>query len=209
MVKYTKILFIIVFIIAIGGVLIYLVLNSLWGTDKISNDPDRIISKEEKDLKLENKGIDSELNLPSGTDTSAGTAGSASGGGGGGSTGGSASGEVCMDIQIPYGLKDFLQKETCNEYSGGICIDKSINCSLIVHNIHTSVSGIFKIRFTLFKKGTSETLDYSTIDIHLGPDNFERMDFIFNLKNSEGKNATEEIECKFFTETVPKERVCS
>lgn len=210
MVKYIWLILVIGFVLIVLGFLSY---SFIIEFDEKENGllEGNVIS--EKDIVVDSDKNTDEIGESESEEQEGGEQGTESGAGGGGGGGSDSSGGTseneCEDVQVPYGLKDFSQEETCNEYDGGICIDKDISCSLTVHNLHSNIGGIFKIKFALFKKSSSEILDYSTTDVFLEPNKLERREFVFNLKNSEGKNAIEETECKFLTESVPKERICS
>lgn len=204
-----------IFIIILGGVLIYLIFKNFGG------DVGNILGLQKGS---ENEGIGDREGEGSGA-SSGGESGSGAeagenkksfggGGGAGGGSGGSGSSAVpetanCYNIQVPYALKNFEESFVCNDFQDGVCINKNLNCSLEVYNLDGEASGSFVLQFILFEKGTYNQLDSALKESFLEPGNFEKIEVAFNLQ-SEGAegSANKEGECRFFTESVPTKEFC-
>jgi len=207
-----------IFIIILGGILIYLIFKSFGG------DVGNIFGLQKGsenagigDGEGEGSGVSSGGELSDGAGEagegkkSFGGGGGAGGGGAGGGSDGSTIPESanCYELQVPYALKNFEESSACNNFQEGICTDRSFSCSLEVHNLDEEVSGTFVLRFVIFEKETYNQLDSTLKESFLEPGKFEKIEAAFNLQ-SEGADgaANKKGDCRFFTESAPRKEFC-
>lgn len=126
----------------------------------------------------------------------------------GGNTAGENSNQNCIEQQISYALKNFIKRETCNEFQQNTCVDKTVDCYLEVHNFDSSVSGIFSIKFTFLDNGIA--FDNAVIEKNVNPEDFEIFNAVLELQSQgEEGRANQQIDCSFNTQEVPKKVVCN
>ena len=84
---------------------------------------------------------------------------SGGGGSGGGSAGGVAGGggsgsgsSNCYEVSIAYSLLNINRTSTCNLEQSGVCVDKTVTCSIEVHNDDDAVAGTFNVELFYVEK---------------------------------------------------------
>tara|TARA_Y100000034_G_C6905603_1_gene420081 strand:- start:1840 stop:2484 length:645 start_codon:yes stop_codon:yes gene_type:complete len=140
----------------------------------------------------------------------AGGGGSGGGGGAGAGTGaGTGGGQVCYDQQIGYAVKDFDFETSCNVLESGVCIDKSVNCWMNVHNLDSNVSGDFELEFLIDVSGAEEILDRESGSVFVEVNDFKYLSKEFNFVSSgvDGK-ANRDLRCNFLSVQIPTKQVC-
>ena len=202
MARHVKLFLFVVFVLFFVGVLVYF---SFYGSDSGGNgvirENSEEIGVEEEVEEIEEEEEFKEVEVFEDSE-------SGSGGSGGGRSAGN-SGDVilaegCVEQQISYSLKDFLGLEACNILEGNICIDKIVNCSLVVENLDYKVGGNFEIEFSFIGDG-GKKLNSFFGEMFLGPRIDERLEKVFNIQ---GEDADKHIECIFITTKVPMKEVC-
>lgn len=145
----------------------------------------------------------------------AGGSGTGSGGGSGGGSGNSnpegfAIAPNCILSQISYSLENFKENSFCNEYDGNLCIKKTINCSIEIHNGDQDHSGIFKIMVSFMDSESNNVFDSQTQDFMINTNEFEifGVEKIFESTGENGQ-ANKAIKCVYNTVQVPQKEVCS
>jgi len=149
--------------------------------------------------------------------------GSSSGGGGGGSSssssgggssssGSSSGGTSCTNQLIPYGLLNLEKKSECNVWDEGICVDKTANCSIQLHNYDQSSVGYFTMKASFIPKGGNESTDIFDVaqdSFEVAPNSFETF-FAQTHITSTGINglANKDIDCLTNTVGNPYKIVC-
>jgi hypothetical protein len=109
----------------------------------------------------------------------------------------------CRNVSIAYLIGHFTKEETCNEYIGETCADKTVKCSLQVQNLESSASGLFEIEFTLYEENL---IDTSTDSHVLDPGVVEMFSSTFNLQ---GEKASSGVRCDFGIKTIPQVEICT
>jgi hypothetical protein len=163
-------------------------------------------------------GSENSNNNPSQNNPTNPGSGGGSGSSGGGGTGGGSStssgeepstGETsnCFTRQISYSLENVREEETCNLYEGEICLDKTIKCSIEVHNSDKEITGIFKMQLNFAQNGIN--LDTKIQNLTIGPSQFEIFEATTHLQSTglEGQ-ANKHTDCLFNTLEIPTKEVC-
>ena len=109
----------------------------------------------------------------------------------------------CPTIQIAYALKNLNQNQTCNQYEGQTCIDKTVYCSIEVFNLDETTEGQFTVNF--------ESLDQETeianqeVSHTISPKQTQVFQSSIQFQN---ENADKNIECSFKTVEIPRKDNC-
>lgn len=153
--------------------------------------------------------------LPPGTPifggSSSGAGGSGSGSSSSTSSGSSGGGLNCQEEQIAYSLLNINKTTNCNLEQSGICVDRTVSCSIEVHNDDSSVAGTFEIELFYVEQGKnkSQALDYEIKNFVINPLQFELFQDSTNIQSTgENGSANQEINCIFQMVDVPKKQVC-
>jgi len=134
-------------------------------------------------------------------------------GGGSSSSGGGTSENqnTCTTKLIKYSITTTAFTDTCNEFSGSICINKSISCSYQIKN-DDSVQSTFDMELLFLEDGTDKefNLQKQTAKYLLAPLETVIMQGNLNI-NSEGENGTanQKINCFVNTANPIEEEVCT
>jgi len=147
-------------------------------------------------------------NFSTGSGSSSGAGGSG-GGGGGGSSSSSSAGTTNQCSQISYALKNFIKSSICLSFSGNICINKKVDCSVEVHNLDESISGQFAIKITLENLQDNIPLQEFSFSDTINSQNFKTFEksITFESQSPEGE-ANKNYTCSFSTLEVPKKEIC-
>ena len=202
MARHVKLFLFIVFVLFFVGVLVYF--GFYWsdsGGDGVIRENNGEIGIGEEVEEIEEEEEFEEVDGLE--DSGSGSGGSGEGRGAGSSGNVIFSGE-CAEQQISYSLKDFLELETCDILEGNVCIDKIVNCSLVVENLDYQVGGNFEIEFSFIGDGWKKLNSFFG-EIFLGPRIDQRLEKVFNIQ---GEDADKHIECIFITTKVPMKEVC-
>lgn len=143
-----------------------------------------------------------------------GGGGGGSGGGGGGSGGGNggSGGLNCFTQSVAYSLININKISICNLEQDGFCVDKTVSCSVEVHNDDSSVTGTFSVELYFVEKGKlkNESVDYELREFTISPNQFQLFEDSTNVQSTgENGTANQEINCIFQTTEVPTKEVCS
>jgi len=200
---YIKLFLIIVFVFFLIGILVYLIIDSfnsrIIGVGNLAGDDEESLDDGADELEVSS-------GLPSGV-VSGGGAGGGGSGGGAGSAG--APGEPgCAERQIAYALKNFVQSANCDEFQSDVCIKKTVNCSLEVHNLDDNTDGMFGVRFSFLEEGS--VFDYLDKELFVGVNGYEVFDVALVAGSlGESGRANKDLSCSFNSYKIPKEEICS
>jgi len=117
----------------------------------------------------------------------------------------------CITKQISYSMINLNKTSACNQYKNDICIDKTTECSIEVHNRDNKIEGFFEIKLTFIEEGgNKETpLDSKTSRFFLEPKSYNIFKDSINIKSTEQDGlANKNIICLFNTLEVPRGEVC-
>lgn len=117
----------------------------------------------------------------------------------------------CITKQISYSMINLSKKSTCNQYQDDICIDKTTECSIEVHNRDNEIAGFFEIELIFTEEGGNKEipLDSKTSRFFLKPMTYNVFKDSINIQSTEQDGpANKDITCLFNTLEVPKEKVC-
>lgn len=117
----------------------------------------------------------------------------------------------CRMQQISYSLINFNETSNCNQYEGEICIDKTITCSIEIHNRDDEVRGIFELELLFVEEGGNREnpIERKTSEFFLEPLNYWIFEDSIDLQSSgEDGFANKEIDCFYNTLEVPEKEVC-
>jgi hypothetical protein len=139
------------------------------------------------------------------------------GGGGGGSEGGSGggggSGDLnCFTQSVAYSLINVNKTSTCNLEQDGFCVDKTVSCSVQVHNDDNGVTGTFSVELYFVEQGKpkNQSIDYELRELTISPNQFQLFEDSTNVQSTgENGTANQEINCIFQTTEVPTKEVCN
>lgn len=205
MVKYLRLVLVLVFVVV--GILIYV--NYFYGGGDVGSGGESGVASVGVDGEIEEKEIPKvfEGDEPAPDFGSSGSSGSAGAGSGAGSSGGT-SGE-CQNFIVSYSLNDFSSVETCNLAAEGVCIDKSVKCSLAARNLDYEFAGNFGIEFAFYDvsagAGGSGALKSVLGNIFLNPREEGVLEKTFRF---EGFDASREIKCSYSAVSIPEKEVC-
>lgn len=117
----------------------------------------------------------------------------------------------CRMRQISYSLINFNETTNCNQYQGEVCVDKTITCSIEIHNRDNEVGGVFELEFLFVEEGGNigEPIERKTSEFFLEPLDYGVFEDSANIQSS-GENglANKEINCFYNTLKVPEKEVC-
>ena len=187
--------------------LIVIVFGSIFFTTINNEKDDNILETLKEFFTKEDNGKNSnddfsntETGGASGSDTSRSSGG-----------GGSSGSQFCQMEQIQYSLLNINKNSVCNVEQNGICEDKTINCSIEIHNDDNEASGLFKIELYFIESGKnkSESLDLKTGEFNVAPSQFVVFQNSTNIQSTgENGTANQQINCIFQTAEIPKKEVC-
>ena len=141
------------------------------------------------------------------------SSGSNSGGGGdSGESGSSSSGEAeCITQQISYSLENINKLQTCNEYDEEICINKTVKCSIEIHNRDEEIQGDFEIGLIFVEKGKEkqDAFDSQIQIFNIAPQTNQKFIGLTNLQST-GQDgiANQNIDCLYNTISIPEKEIC-
>jgi hypothetical protein len=185
-------------------VLTTLFLTMLFAFSEQENFLNKYIDKEKltfdrKKTPTDNQGIDS-LGTSTATSSSSTTSGTND------VVGGSSGGVNCEKLQISYSFTNIQSSSNCKTYSGPICIEKSLFCSVLVNNLDSSTSGDFTISFLYYHSNNRENIvitDTQTTNISSkGSATLSSTTTILD------ENADKEIFCMVRSVTIPTKTDC-
>lgn len=117
----------------------------------------------------------------------------------------------CIIKQISYSMINLNKTSTCNQYQDDICIDKTTECSIEVHNRDNEIAGFFEIELIFIEEGSNKEipLDSKTSKFFLAPRSYNTFKDSINIQSTEQDGpANKNIICLFNTLEVPKGEVC-
>ena len=127
------------------------------------------------------------------------------------STDGQSSGTECYEGQISYSITNFNVTSICNAYDEEICLDKTVICSIEIHNMDDDISGFFEIKLLFVEEGGNleNPIDEKTSRFFLEPQDYNLFEDSINIQSSgQGGLANKEITCFYSTLEVPKKSFC-
>lgn len=117
----------------------------------------------------------------------------------------------CHDEQISYSMGSFYENFECNLFDEGVCIDKTINCSVAVKNLDPNVVGIFGVEMRFQQKfdRVDDYFDSLNSTFSLGPGEMWTLKGLSNVRSSgEEGIANKNLGCKYIMLQVPRKEVC-
>jgi hypothetical protein len=123
---------------------------------------------------------------------------------GSGSEGQSPLSPRCRNNSISYFIGHFVKSSVCNQYSGEICMDRTLDCSVTASNLDEEISGIFEIEFAVF--GGETPIEPYVDSRVLGPGESAAFSGSFHVQ---GEEADDSLDCDFSTKTIPSIETCS
>ena len=100
-----------------------------------------------------------------------------------------------------YSLSEFLSAETCIGYQSQTCIEKTLNCSVIVTNLDYESEGKFTI--LVKTKSQEQILQQAEISQVVQPKQELSFSHIFTITNP-----SQEIGCSITTSEIPLKNIC-
>lgn len=198
--------------IIIVTIVIFLILVVAGGTffilktDKINPEKEnnKNLPNNDEDYTIENL-IDNKDDSPS-EQTSAETTGDSSG------SSGSQSESTCSTKQISYSMENLNKISICNLNQSDICLDKTISCSIDIHNLDIETNGNFKMELIFLEKGKNKEIDgfdIKTSQLFVESLEYETFTDSTNIQSTgiDGL-ANKEISCFYNTIEVPVKEVC-
>ena len=139
------------------------------------------------------------------SDSSSGSSGGSGGGGESSSSGGTP---FCVTRNIAHSLVNREEINICNTEENGICINKTTNCSIEIHNNDAELEGTFNISLN-FLNESGFSVKSSSKEFVLGPSEKGIFQETLDIEST-GINgqANQEIKCFFNTVEVPEKEVC-
>ncbi|MCH7568374.1 MAG: hypothetical protein IIA87_03045 [Nanoarchaeota archaeon] len=202
----TRVLLIPILIVAILFVVVifFQIINP--GTDK---EPDQGAFKDSENIDIEEE---------SGVSSKTGSGGASGSGGAGVTTGEPSSGitglitssSKCEILKISYSASNFNAESVCNQYENGICIDKTVTCSITITNLDDEIGGIFKLAFRFFERENEENIIHSTFsESFLEPGSQQTFEGTFNVQSQgENGNANKDLTCFYRILSIPQKEIC-
>jgi len=129
---------------------------------------------------------------------------------GGSSSSSSGGSENCISEQISYSMINFNKTETCNNYNGEVCIDKTVLCKVDIQNRDEAV-GDFEVGLFFVEryKEMSENFDVKIRIFQLGAGENYFFNDTTNIQSlGEDGLANKGINCYFISMVVPTKEVC-
>ncbi len=117
----------------------------------------------------------------------------------------------CITKQISYSMINLNKTSTCNQYKEDICIDKTIECSIEVHNRDNEIAGFFEIELIFTEEGSNREnpFDSKTSRFFLEPGSYNIFKDSIDIQSTEQDGpANKNIICFFNTLKVPRGEVC-
>lgn len=123
----------------------------------------------------------------------------------------SVSSSNCVVEKISYSLMNSDKITTCNQYQEEICIDKTVECSIEIHNRDSEVSDLFEVELIFLEEGETkeEPIDIKISSFTPQPQDFKIFRESINVQSTgEDGVANKNINCFFNTLKVPTKEVC-
>jgi len=117
----------------------------------------------------------------------------------------------CQIKQITYSMINFNKSSVCNQQQENICIDKTVSCSIEVHNRDDGVQGFFEIELRFIKEGgeKEDAFEVKISEFSLSP---ETSKFVTGSTNIQSQGidglANQQINCFYNTLEVPQKEIC-
>ena len=118
----------------------------------------------------------------------------------------------CIEKQISYSMINLNKTSICNHYENEICTDKTVECSIEIHNRDNEVGGFFGVELIFIEEeeNIENSLGTKTSRFFLGPMTHNTFKDSINIQGTEEDNlANKNINCLFNTLEVPRKMVCS
>ncbi len=112
----------------------------------------------------------------------------------------------CPTIQITYSMINLNKTSVCNQNQSGICINKTVNCYIEIHNRETQGGGFFKVELRFLEEGKNkeDALKVKTSRFFLDAQQQEIFEEIITVQSfGEDGVANKKINCFFNTLEVP------
>jgi len=134
-------------------------------------------------------------------------------GGSGGEAGGGELSPItgCTISQSSYSLENIQINQVCNAYSGQICIDKTITCSIEINNLDFEIKGNFNLEMFFVEAGKlkSDALEARNSEFIIDPGEFQLYEETLNIQGSgENDPSNKEITCFYNTLETPRREIC-
>ncbi|MBI3622883.1 hypothetical protein HY212_02270 [Candidatus Pacearchaeota archaeon] len=203
---------IVIGLLALVGVVIFFILSQNNKDKGIRNVINEVFGGKDNSGNLDNSTNNNDgqtNNFDKGSNSGLGSSGGSGSGGSGDQ--GSSSGAGCIKSQISYSLENIKVEQTCNAFNGEICTDKTVKCSIEVHNLDNGIGGNFGVRVSFVEEGkeTESQLDAKSANFIIGPNEFKQYNESINLHGSnENDPPNKNIKCLYVTLEVPKQEVC-
>ncbi|MBU0958861.1 MAG: hypothetical protein KKB31_02835 [Nanoarchaeota archaeon] len=197
--------------IAVAIVLIIGATMYVWqvtGRNPIQQLSDIFVGNPESDGGSDGGDFGSSSSGGSSSSSSSGSSGSSGGGGDGGGSSSSGGVPLCTMRQIAHSLINREEINTCNTEENGICISKTTNCSIEIHNNDADMEGTFSLSLN-FLNESGYNLKSAFKELMLGPSEKGTFQEAYNIEST-GINgsANQEIRCFFNTLDIPEKEVC-
>jgi len=201
---------ILILILILSGGVFFIQMGNEKNTEKTDINKESLGENEKSDLNQEDSNEESTTK-----EGASSVKNPESGGGSGGNVGGgteTSSEIICTEKQISYSMENLNKTSVCNANQDGICTDKTVSCSVEIHNLDNDVGGIFKLELIFLKEGgnkLTDGFDITPLELSVNPKQSQIFSHSTNIQST-GTNGTanKEINCFYNTLEVPRKEVC-
>lgn len=115
----------------------------------------------------------------------------------------------CTIKQISYSMINPNKTYICNQKENEICINKTIICSIEIHNRDSNINGTFNINLLFKEENEIEDLHVKNFNFNLEPMTYKRIEEnITIISTKENQIANKDINCLYTTLETPKKQIC-
>lgn len=205
-------------LISIGIIIVLIIVGMIYVWKTTGKNPIKQFVQNVKEVfSLGDNNDSNEFYGGSGDDFGGGGSGGSADSGSSGGSGGNIDKETssytggCIPKQIAHSLTNLEYNTQCREYTGEVCINKLVNCSINIQNLDAEMAGDFEIQLSMVEDGKpkEDAIDTQTFNFYLEPQESQITQGQKEILSiGEDGQANKEIKCIFNTLSVPIKEPC-